>query len=158
MAYVINYDEPITLYKVNLDGETAQTLTVLGKKAIDVAVDQGWQIAVPFLRYPNTLYRLDGTTKIVHSRVEEEEAERNGWDHIVRAAPAAPPENFGPLVPETVIHDGALALKLMDEQEKRHELEKEMAMLRQQNAEILELLRNPAKAKPGPKPKGPAAA
>ncbi len=166
MPYVIDYDQPICLYKLNPNGETADILPVLGKKAYDNAVEEGWSEHRPNLRYPTTMYQDDGQTKIAHSSAEDELLMRphlptcqmpcrlHGWHHTVTAAPPAPPENYGPLVEAASDTESvSLALKLMEEQEKRHAMEQEMTLLKQQIAETLALMREkPAKGKPGRKP------
>lgn len=103
-TYKIDWDEPITLYKLRADGESADTVTVLGKEAYDEYMNpkedgkhfpkEGWMDACPKLRYPLALYRrfpgeIYGDKMTVHSRDEENAALKDGWVHEVM--PGRPP-------------------------------------------------------------------
>ncbi len=107
MPYVKNFDDPWTLYKLRPDGESADTVTVMGKEAYDEYMDpkpngkhypkEGWMDACPKLRYPLALYRLIGDgpygdKMTVENRKEEEAALKAGWQHAPIAAKPEPLE------------------------------------------------------------------
>ncbi len=132
---LVDYDSVQTLYKMNSDNETAQMLPVLGKKAYDNAIADGWQVSVPKLNYPCTLYQKDGSTKIAQDRADEEmwmadhlsncdaHCKQHGWNHTVTAAPPTPAENFGPLVePKATDETVKLALALLESNQRIEEL------------------------------------
>lgn len=89
MGMQINFDDPVTLWRLNPDGESAQTMIVHKKADCDAALadGSGWTAAMPKLDYPRALYSRMGKVKIVGNRAEEKAEKENGFTRTVAAPP-----------------------------------------------------------------------
>lgn len=167
MAWKIDFDEVINLYRLNPDGESVEGTAVLGKKAYDEKIAEGWTDTCPRgLPFPKQLYRPDGSVHRVENREDMNYAlsphrasctancALHGWELQVYAAPKPPLEmwEIGQNAPAAVAtqENVNLALALMVEQEKRVALEQKLEQL---IASMGNSAPKPARAKPGRKPK-----
>lgn len=154
------FDEPDTMYKLNEDNETVQTVAILGKKAFDEKLAQGWQPDCPRnLPFPTTLYKPSGVTLIVQNKAEKAAALENGWEIKRYAAPQRAPEIWE--IPAAAAGSPAaaaqanteLAMKLIASNERQAALEKKVERLlaalesKSDEPEVQE------RKKPGPKPR-----
>ncbi len=83
MPQTRTYDDPDVMFKIRPDGLGAEHKTVIGKSAFDEAVNEGWQpidLLPHKLPFPTTLYRKDGSTRIVNDPTEKESAINDGWE------------------------------------------------------------------------------
>lgn len=147
-----------------MSGESIEHRTVLGKTDFDKALEEGWTPTenLPYIEFPKTLYRADGSTKIVSTKAEAVALIKLGWEEKRYPAPKALPEIWE-LAPaeagspeaqaalsRTANQNVELSLKLMESNQRQADQAAQIDELKRQNAEILELLKsgNSAKAKP----------